>query len=234
MGYRGKLEEQERARELRAKAWTLQEIADELGVAKSSVSLWVRDVEFDRTARRSRRTDRLPRGTDHPLRRRKLAEIAECNEWGREQIGELSERDLLIAGTALYAGEGAKRDGAVKMANTNPALLHWLRTFFEVEESRLRVHLYLHEGLDLQGAAEYWGRVTGIPASQFGKPYRAAPDATIRHTKHEYGCPSVRYSCSRTHRQVMGLVQALASAGASSAREEGALRGPGSNRRHRV
>lgn len=53
MGYRGKLAEQERARELRAEAWTLQEICDELGVAKSSVSLWVRDVTFTPKPRRN-------------------------------------------------------------------------------------------------------------------------------------------------------------------------------------
>ena len=37
MGYGGKFVERERARELRAQSWTLQEIADELGVAKGSV-----------------------------------------------------------------------------------------------------------------------------------------------------------------------------------------------------
>ena len=76
MGYRGKLEERERARHLRARAWTLREIADELGVAKSSMSVWVRDVPFDATSRRSAVTRRYPRGSDHPLRRRKLAQSA--------------------------------------------------------------------------------------------------------------------------------------------------------------
>ena len=48
MGYRGKLVEQQRARELRAEGWALQDIADELGVGRSSVSVWVwvRDVPF--------------------------------------------------------------------------------------------------------------------------------------------------------------------------------------------
>ncbi len=46
MGYRGKVEEQERARDMRARNMTLQDIATELGVSKSSVSLWVRDVPF--------------------------------------------------------------------------------------------------------------------------------------------------------------------------------------------
>jgi hypothetical protein len=40
MGYRGKVKEQEQARALRAEGHTLAEIAAELGVAKSSVSLW--------------------------------------------------------------------------------------------------------------------------------------------------------------------------------------------------
>ena len=36
MGYGGKFVERERARELRAQSWTLKEIADALGVSKSS------------------------------------------------------------------------------------------------------------------------------------------------------------------------------------------------------
>lgn len=213
MGYRGKLEEQEQARRLRAQAWTLQEIADELGVAKSSVSLWVRDVAFDPTDRRSVTTGRRPRGVDHPLRRRKLAEIAACDAWGRDQVGALSDRDLLIAGTALYAGEGSKRDGHVGFANTNAGMMllfcRWLRRFFEVDEARLRVKLYLHQGLDLTEATRYWSNVTGIPVDQFTKPYRAEPDGSIRHAKHVHGCATVGYSDSRVHRQIMGLVRAV-------------------------
>jgi predicted transcriptional regulator len=39
MGYRGKVDAQEKAREMRARNMTLQDIATELGVSKSSVSL---------------------------------------------------------------------------------------------------------------------------------------------------------------------------------------------------
>jgi hypothetical protein len=38
-----------------------------------------------------------------------------------------------------------------------------LRRFFVVDESRLRVHLYLHEGLDLDAANAFWSDVTSIP-----------------------------------------------------------------------
>jgi hypothetical protein len=85
----------------------------------------------------------------------------------------------------------------------------WFRRFFEPDESRIRALLYLHEGLDLDRAVAYWGGIVGIPSGQFGKPYRAAADPSIRRTKHPMGCLSVAYSCSRTHRAVMGLVEAL-------------------------
>lgn len=213
VGHRGKLKEQARARELRAEAWTLQEIADELGVAKSSVSLWVRDVDFDPASRRSARTGRRPRGADHPLRRRKLQQIEELRQAGRRQIGDMSDRDLLLAGLGLYAGDGAKGDAGVRFANSNPRMVaffcQWLRRVFEVDETRLRVHLYLHQGLDLDAAQDHWSRVTGVPIHQYTNAYRAVPDASIRHNKHTFGCAHVTYSCARTQRAILGPMDAL-------------------------
>jgi predicted transcriptional regulator len=222
MGYRGMIEEQNLARELRAQAWTLAEIAHELQVNKSSVSEWVRGVEFDEQERRRRELERKASGTaaarqrgPNALQRRKQAEIQELNEAGRARIGTMSEREFLVAGVALYAGEGAKRDGSVRFANTDPRMIAffctWLRRFFEVDESRLRLRLYLHQGLDITAANEFWSDLTGIPLSQFGKPYRAVSNPAIRKAKHIFGCPSVVYSCSRTHRTVTGLMGALLS-----------------------
>jgi hypothetical protein len=134
---------------------------------------------------------------------------------GLARLGRLGTQAFLAAGAALYAGEGAKRDGAVRLANTDPRMvaffLRWLRHFFAVDESRLRLTLYLHEGLDLETANAFWSGLTGIPIAQFGKPYRAVADPTRRRTKHPMGCPSIHYGCSRTHRAIMGLVRALLS-----------------------
>lgn len=210
MGYGGKLGEQRRARELRAQAWTLQDIATELGVSKSSVSLWVRDVEFTPNPRRRTRPLR-----PSSLHLRKVAEIERCDREGTERIGRLDERELLIFGTALYIGEGFKRDGTVGMANTDPEVLRsfltWLRRCFDIDERRLRVRLYLHEGLDLEAATRFWSELLCVPPAQFRKPYRAVADATRRAAKHVNGCPAVTYSDSHLHRRVMGLVRALSS-----------------------
>lgn len=207
MGYRGKLDLQDRARELRAAGATMPAIAAELGVSKASVSLWTRDVPFVAGPRRVR-----ARGPN-ALQQRKAAEIEELRAEGARRIGELSDREFLVAGAALYAGEGAKRDGRVRFANSDPALvrffLAWLRRFHEIDESRLRVQLYLHDGLDLQAAIDHWSAVCDVPSDQFIKPYRAVADSSIRSAKHVFGCVGVYYDCSRTHRAIMGVVAAL-------------------------
>ena len=212
MGYRGKVEEQEKARVSRADDRTLARHRAELGVSKSSVSLWVRDIPVE--IRRRKPVARRP----HPQHLAKLAEIEECDQRGVERIGVLSDDAFLAAGVALYAGEGSKRDGKVIFANTDADMVSffcaWLRRFFAIDESRLRVRVYLHDGLDLDAAETSGPRSRAFRGCSSEAPYRAEADPSIRRTKHEHGCVYVDYSCSRTHREIMGLVRALLSSGA--------------------
>lgn len=192
----------------------MPDIAAEVGVSRSSVSLWTRDVEVTPGPRRVR-PDRPNR-----LRDQRLAEVAAMDRWGSDRLGALSEQAFLAAGAALYAGEGAKADRRVVFANSDPLMiaffLAWLRRFFEIDERRLRGRLYLHEGLDLAAAMAHWTTVMSIPADQFLRPYRAVADAGIRNNKHEFGCATVSYNSATVHRGVMGLCRALLSSTAYS------------------
>ena len=154
----------------------------------------------------------------HPQHVAKVAEIADCDRLGVESVGVLSDEAFLAAGVALYAGEVAKRESHVLFANTDVAMVSffcaWLRHFFSIDEERLRVRVYLHESLDLDAVEAFWARATGVPRHQFRAPYRAKPDLSIRLAKHEHGCVYVGYSCSHTHREIMGLIRALLSSSA--------------------
>ena len=125
---------------MRAEAWTLQEIGDHLGVAKGTVSVWVRDVDFEPRPRRKARK----RGPNK-LQRAKAAEIERRRVEGLERIGRLSDREFLMAGLGLYAGDGTKQGSSVHFANSNPDLVRlfceWFGRFFDVDERRLRVNL---------------------------------------------------------------------------------------------
>ena len=182
----------ERARELRAEAWTLQDIATELGVAKASVSVWVRDVEFQPNPRR--RT-RAPRPSS--LRLRKLAEIDRCDREGVETIGRMTPAGVPPRRRRTVRGGGRKTDGAIKFANTDPRFDLVLRHMVAATSSTsmnggcasgctcTRVWISRPHSC-------YWSELTGIPPGQFIKPYRAVADASRRRAKHPMGARASR------------------------------------------
>lgn len=140
---------------------------------------------------------------------------ADALAWAHARVESFGEESFFTAGAMLYAGEGAKREGAVIFANTDPRLVGffcaWLRRYFDVDESRLRCRIYLHADLDHDAAVVAWSAVCGVPAAQFTKPYRSTAPTGRRTRRHEHGCLTVRYACSRTHRRVMAACDVLLS-----------------------
>jgi hypothetical protein len=85
----------------------------------------------------------------------------------------------------------------------------WLRWHWAIDEHRLMARLYLHEGLDLQGAVSFWSRTTGIPVERFTAPHRPAAKIGRRSTKHPQGILTVRYCDARMLRRMLAMVDAL-------------------------
>ncbi len=194
----------ERARALRVRGLVVSDVAAEVGRPVSTVYGWVRDLPAP-----PRSVWRQPRARGPSSAR--LADEEAALAWARSRMAD----PFFAAGAALYAGEGAKRPGAVIFTNTDPRLVAffsaWLRRYFAVDESRLRCRLYLHADLDYEAAVIFWSAVTGVPASRFTKPYRAVADPTRRTRLHEHGCLTVRYACSATHRRVIAAGDVLLS-----------------------
>ena len=146
MGYRGKVEEQERARVLRSQNMTLADIATELGVSKSSVSLVGPRRPLHPLQAPAWAATPPPAATAGEARSRSRSSTLKAVD----RIGALSDEAFLAAGAALYAGEGAKRDGCVTFANSDPAMIRlhcaWLRRFFDDRRSAPSCRVYLHQG----------------------------------------------------------------------------------------
>ncbi|HSH22630.1 MAG TPA: hypothetical protein VK975_01030 [Acidimicrobiales bacterium] len=108
-------------------------------------------MDQGRRLRAPARSGSGPAAGTHRSAQAKAHEIERLLAEGRERIGALSERHLLVAGTALYAGDGSKTDGSVRFTSDPRMVLFfcvWLRRCFTVDQSRLRLRLYLHQGLD--------------------------------------------------------------------------------------
>lgn len=122
-----------------------------------------------------------------------------------------SERLLKIAGLMLYWGEGAKKNThSVDFANSDPEMilvfLKFLRTIYQVNETKFRIYLYSYNSLPTNELIAYWSYLTNIPASQFSKPYIRAK-SELKHDKMQHGLIHIRYSDIRLFRMMMDEIK---------------------------
>ncbi|GAA2266824.1 hypothetical protein GCM10010145_36590 [Streptomyces ruber] len=167
-----------KARELRLQGWTYDRIESELGCSRSSVSLWVRDLpkptpRYTPEEQRALMNEGLAR-----FRSARNEELQSVKAAARQEIGDLSDRELFMAGIALYWAEGAKskpyarRERAV-FINSDPGViltyLAWL-DLLGVEENRLGYRVLIHESADVDAALRYWADVAAVDTAVFAKP----------------------------------------------------------------
>jgi hypothetical protein len=213
-----------RARVLRLQGLDYEEIVAQLGVSKSSVSLWVRDlprpprVAPEECAKRT--ADRMRRywTAERPAR---AARRAAATAAAAASIRGLTDREILIAGAIAYQCEGAKnkphrRADRVTFVNSDPELISFFLLFLDtagVSRSDLAFQLQIHETADVESAVGFWLTLTGVRPEQFGKTFLKRHNAatTRKNTGDGYhGClrVDVRRSCE-LYRKIQGWASAV-------------------------
>lgn len=216
----GKVALQERACDLRRRGFSIKAIEKELGISRSSASLWAREVtltvkQIDKLYA-NKRTGALRGCFVAAVKKKEKTKVAisGANEAAAREIGVLSKRDRCIAGIALYLGEGDKSGRNVAFCNADPKairfMMGWFRETCGVDEDRFRISLHLHDNLDEDVAKDYWARVTGLPLASFRKSYivKNNPDR-FRKTKHMHGIIRITVSDANLYRRIMGLISAV-------------------------
>ncbi|MGW3986835.1 hypothetical protein [Streptomyces sp. NPDC004830] len=167
----------QRARELRLQGWTYDRIQVELGCSKSSISLWVRDLpKPEGRAPAEQAKLAAQRRWEHELAVRD-EERQHTKEAAKQAIGDLSPRELFLAGVVLYWAEGSKdkvhgrqRRENLQFINSDPNVIRFYLRWLEslgVERERLRFRVYIHESADVAAAEKFWAGLVGTDAATF-------------------------------------------------------------------
>jgi DNA-binding CsgD family transcriptional regulator len=170
----------EEARKQRSRGESIKAIAKQLSVSPSTVGFWCKDIklsanqikELERRAHDRRRLEySLKQQRDRQEKTKKL-----FNE-GIKEVGKLSERELFIAGVALYWAEGFKSDSLAGFCNSDPNMIkifiYWLKKCFAHTNEDLRLRVGLNESFKdrVEDIENYWSKLLGISRSQFQKPF---------------------------------------------------------------
>ncbi|HBG81690.1 TPA: hypothetical protein DDW69_02500 [candidate division CPR2 bacterium] len=218
-----KTEERLQAIKLRQQGYSYNEILAEVPVAKSSLSLWLRDIGLaDKQKQKlTQKRKQAHLKAIETIKHKRIKLTNEIMERSQKEIGNLSKRELWLIGVCLYWAEGAKQkeynvSERVFFGNSDPDMLKvflmWLTKICDISPKDIKCRLHIHESADEVKALEYWSNELNIPIEEFEKTiFKRHRPKTNRHiNKNYYGLIRVCVSKSTNfNRQIAGWIKGI-------------------------
>jgi len=213
------------ALELREQGWSVNDLATKLGVAKSTAYLWVKHIPLDPNAERAREKQEhaalMIAGRWEEHRRERDRSQADIHAIAAEDVGELTDRELLMVGAAIYWCEGAKskpwrRLDRLTFINSDAGLLRLFLRFLALcgrDKDSVHYRVHIHETADAEAAGDWWARELEVSRERFQRPTikRHVPNTRRMNAGADYhGCLVITVPQSRElYWRVEGVMAAL-------------------------
>jgi hypothetical protein len=154
-------------------------------VPKSTISTWVAGTSLTAAQIEKIKLDALRLLQEGRIKSQKIqrenrdSKVKDLMSRGILEVGQLNNRDFMIAGIALYWAEGFKNkhERRLGFCNSDPSMikfyLYWLENVLSVESKDLIARLTLNESYKekTKSIEQYWSDLTGIPLNQFSKAF---------------------------------------------------------------
>lgn len=191
------------ARRLRKQGLSIGRISKQLGVPKSTLHLWISDLQRPRHITEQERTEHLKKIrllASQALRQQRMDRLGKIKEQVTEELKNypVGDKDFLKSILSmLYWSEGAKGRGLVNFANTDPKLallfITLLRKCYQIDEDKIRARLHLHYYHNISKTRKFWSSLLGIPEIKFGKIYIKRRSKTKRFRQNFAGICFIKY-----------------------------------------
>ena len=207
-----KLQQKNKAIELRKKGKSYKEILNHVNVSKGTLSLWLRDVKLSEKQKarlyglREKNLYKLAKNKQ----KQRIAQTRAIIRSAKSSIHRLTQKDLLLIGVALYWAEGdkSKKTEQVKFTNSDPQMIalimRWCRDVCNVKDEKIRIALHIHDLHSEEKVKKFWSIVTGINLKQFHKTQIKASSIRHRRNKLYNGTCSVRINDRALFRKIRG------------------------------
>jgi hypothetical protein len=220
---KGLYEKRKEARRLRSEGLSLNEITAKTGAAKSSVSLWVRDIELTGEQKAVLQEKNPAYSGWHSTENRAKASQSIRHTWALRRMAYQEDGKRMarkkdanfIAGCMLYWAEGSKNRNTLRFTNSDENMMRFfagfLKNHFKVgdEDIGVTVRFYSSSGLSVDDVEEYWEGILGVPRRCFKK---AEIDHDKRATsgqkiKYKYGICAVQVNDVSVVQKIYGAIQ---------------------------
>lgn len=220
-----KSKEKNLALTFRREGRSIKDIAKKLSVSKSTVSLWCRDIFLSKSQTLRLYEKMVQGGYNGRLKgarmqyEQRLKREKELKRQGFEKIGQLSDRDFLIAGTALYWGEGQKKGREVRVSNSDPRIikfmLKWFKKVWGFGKDQITLFIIINKihKKRIKEVEGWWSRETKFPKENFSKTtlIKTKNRKNYKNFPTHYGTLTIRLkNPTNLHHQIIGMTEGLA------------------------
>ena len=197
-------------------------IVKKLGVPKSTLSYWLRDMPLNEEEILELRRKGWSKGEASrerfrkTMREKRELKDQEIYQGYLEEFKHLPHTTLFIAGIVLYVAEGTKNGkGALALANTDPRVvkffIRWLNEFFMVPREQIKIGLHLYENMDVEKEKGFWKNELRLDEDQIYKPWltKLKKSSFSYHGSYRHGTCTVYAYGTERYRQVMMAIKAF-------------------------
>ena len=210
--------ERRKAIKLRGQGKTYTYIKECLGVNKSTLSYWIRDIELTSSQREKIDKDAKAKRIESYIKttkKRRKKFIQNYYDIAQQELGSLGTRDFLMAGLFLYLGEGSKSDWSqVCISNSDPTIIRfatfWFTKILGIKKEDIRVALHLYKDMNIEQELKFWRQVTGATKKQFWKPYiKKTSSQKINHPTFGHGTCKIYYGSAKLKNEIMAKIRVI-------------------------
>jgi hypothetical protein len=202
------VQEKKTAVSLRKKGYTYREILAVVPVAKSSLSLWLKDMPLtksEKSALKDRKDSNISRGRIKVagiLRTKRL--VREKEQWIEAELAfqKYLNEPFFHTGLALYWAEGGKRTDQWQFVNSDAdmqaLMIRWLVTYANVKKNDLRFRLYIHKAYKSEECDSWWAKALEVNSAQFLKTIIKPSNLGIKKRPNYRGCLRIEVRSSKS------------------------------------
>lgn len=176
------IELKEEAIQLRKKGTSIKTIEVRLGIARSTLSGWLRSIQLT-----DEQKEKLKKNHENALvharvkavlwhNQQKAIRLKLAEENAMQTLNQLNLKDAAVLDLALaflYLGEGAKTSDSTLLGNSNPIILNFfiavLVKNYNLKIEKISCFLHLRADQDPDELKQYWSKVLEIPLQNFKK-----------------------------------------------------------------
>lgn len=161
----------DKAIKLRKDGFSYSRISSQLSIAKSTLSLWLKDISF---IPNDLIIDKI-KGSNRKLiqakRIDKVMSLSKASDFAENKVGEISERDLFMLGIGVYIGEGSKVGDFIRIANSDPRIIIfsmiWLKKCFRLSNSNFKIRIHMYPDNNENEVIKFWAKALKVKKDIF-------------------------------------------------------------------